>query len=95
MPRKLRLPTPLPAEFRTREITDIRLMRSIVNLIGCWDRCYRACRRKRGCASPTVGCFDDNIEMIQEVLTDMANWRRLEGLRDTEELKEIATELFD
>jgi hypothetical protein len=95
MPKRMRLPTPLPAEFRTREITDIRLMRKIVNLIGSWDKCTRACRRKRGCASPTVHCFDDNIETIQEVLTDMAHWRRLEGPRDPEELKEIATELFD
>ena len=95
LPRKLRLPTPLPPELRTREITDIRLMRWIVNFIGCWDGCSRACRRKRGCASLTVKCFDPNIAMIQEVLTDMANWRRLEGPRDPEELEEVATELFD
>jgi hypothetical protein len=85
----------LPPEFRTRRIVDIMLMRHIIDFMGSWKECRPACRRAKGCASPTVVCFDLNRDAIREHLEAMAAWRRLEGPREPEEENAPVTELFD
>ncbi len=60
------------------------LMRSIVGFLGLWQNCGKACRRRKGCASPGVACFDLNREQIAEQLEAFAAWPRLDGPRDPE-----------
>lgn len=96
MPRKVRIPSPLPAEFRTREIADIRIMRLIARTMGFPETCHRAaCRRKRSCASPTVACFDENIDAVRNFADGLAGWTRLDGPRPPEDLDQPITELLD
>lgn len=96
MPRKNRIPSPLPPELATRRIADIRIMRLIARTMGFPETCRRAaCRRKRSCASPTVACFDENIEAVRDFAHGLADWARLDGPRGPEELDRPVTELFD
>ena len=96
MPRRIRIPSPLPQEFRTREIADIKIMRLIARTMGFPETCHRAaCRRKRSCASPTVACFDENIEVVREFAEGLADWARLDGPRDPAEFDRPVTKLLD
>jgi hypothetical protein len=93
--RTHRRPMLTPA-LRTREFADIKLMRLVVAAVGIPENCHRAaCRRARRCASPTVGCFDENIEAVREFAEGLAAWSRLDGPRDPEELARPVTALFD
>jgi hypothetical protein len=76
---------------------DRMAMREIVNFFGAWHDCYRKCRRAKACASPTVHCFDFNIATARKMLTEIANWRRLDGPRDPDDLLEPVKpeDLFD
>ncbi len=74
----------LPPEFQTRGNADIMMMRSIVGFLGLWENCRKACRRRKGCASPDVACFDPNREQIAAQLEALAAWPRLDGPRDRE-----------
>ena len=87
MPNILSLPREphLPPEMRTRGVADITIMRSIVGFLGGWVECNARCRRHKRCASPTVECFDRNIDEIAATLEALACWRRLDGPRGPEE----------
>jgi hypothetical protein len=95
MPRRNRPPTTLPAGRMTRGEADLMLMREIVNLFAAWEGCYRACRRHKSCVSPTVHCFDHNIETVREGLRRLADWPRLDGPREPDELAAPVDDLFD
>ena len=80
-----------------RAEADRMAMRDIVNFFGVWGWCHRKCRRRKGCASPTVMCFDYNIATARKMLGEMANWRRLDGPRDPDDLLQPVKpeDLFD
>jgi hypothetical protein len=94
MPKR-RSHNPLPPVHRTRGVADIMLMRSIVGFIGAWEACRPACRRHKRCASPMVECFDLNREAIRAHLTELNEWRRLDGPREPDELTRPIATLFD
>ena len=85
MPKSRRLAVALPPRSPTRRDADLMLMRSIVDLVGAFKKCAPACRRHKRCASSTVACFDANSETIQDVLEDLATWRRFDGPRPPDE----------
>jgi hypothetical protein len=94
MPRRHRPPCEPPAAL-TRGEADRILMRKIVDMFETWRWCYRPCRRRKGCASATVRCFDHNIETAGNILERLANWRRLDGPRELDELVEPVGEFVD
>ena len=94
MPRRNQPPCDPPPPL-TRGEADIAIMRAIMDMAGMWRGCYRACRRKKGCASPGVKCFDHNIERVRDFTRDLADWPRLDGPRELDELVEPVTELFE
>jgi hypothetical protein len=73
----------------------MKLMRAIVGFLGGWAECSKACRRARRCASPSVGCFDANLDAIRAQLEALADWPRLEGPRDPAELGRPVEFLLD
>jgi hypothetical protein len=85
----------LPPQCRTRGSADLMVMRAIIGFLGTWSRCGKACRRKKGCASPTVECFDPNIALIRADLDALAAWRRLDGPRPPAERDRPARVLID
>jgi hypothetical protein len=95
MPRRHRPPTTEPSRLILRGEADRMLMRKIVNFFGVWAWCYRSCRRHKGCASPTVKCFDHNIETARKILQQLADWPRLDGPRELDDLVEPVEDLFD
>ena len=95
MPRRHRPPTTEPSRPMLRGEADRMLMRQIVNFLEAWHGCDRACRRHKGCASPTVKCFDHNIEIARKVLGRLADWSRLDGPREVDELVEPVQDLLD
>lgn len=95
MPRRHRPPTTEPSRLILRGEADRILMRQIMNLFGMWGWCYRSCRRHKGCASPTVKCFDHNIDAVRRILEGLAEWPRLDGPRELDELVEPVDDLFD
>ncbi len=88
MPRRHRPPTTEPTRLILRGEADRMVMRQLVNMFGVWRWCHRNCRRHKGCASPTVVCFDYNIETARETIERLANWPRLDGPRELDELLE-------
>jgi hypothetical protein len=42
-----------------------------------------------------VRCFDDNIETAGNILRQLADWRRLDGPRELDELVEPVDEFVD
>ena len=61
----------------------IHRMRLIADLVEVWDMCGRpACRRARSCRDATIACFDVFAEPIRGVLTELAEWERLDGPLD-------------
>ena len=94
MPRRHRPPCN-PPQVLTRGAADLILMRKIVDLFETWRGCHRACRRGKGCASPTVRCFDHNIETARKILDELASWRRLDGPREFEEVVRPVDEFID
>jgi hypothetical protein len=80
----------------TRRDADLMVMRSIVELMGAYRTCVPACRRHRRCASATVACFDLNSEKLQDILEELATWRRFEGPRSPEEeARPVGEQLID
>ncbi len=79
----------------TRGEADRRLMRTIVDFCVIWHDCHRACRRRKGCASPTVRCFDYNIERVRTYTQRLADWPRIDGPRELDELVEPVDDLLD
>jgi hypothetical protein len=96
MPRGRR-PVTTTRRVVLRAEADRMAMRDIVDFFGVWAWCYRRCRRQKGCASPTVVCFDHNIATARKILHDIANWRRLDGPRQPEDLLDPVKpeDLFD
>ena len=94
MPRRHRPPIDPPPAL-TRAEADIEIMLALMNMVGMWRVCYRACRRRKACASPDVKCFDHNIERVRALVDDLAGWRRLDGPRPLAERVEPVDELFD
>lgn len=86
---------PLRSRDLTRGQLDIALMRCIIGFLGTWRGCFRACRRMKGCADPTCACFDLNRENIQEMLTEIAEWPRLDGPREEDVASGPPGALFD
>jgi hypothetical protein len=84
-----------PPSGPTRGELDIALMRSIVGFLGTWSVCEHACRRMRGCASPTCACFDLNLETIHAMLSEILAWQRLDGPRERWDADRPPVELFD
>lgn len=96
MPRGHR-PVTATRRIVLRGEADRMAMRDIVNFFGVWAWCYRRCRRRKACASPTVMCFDHNIATARKMLGEMASWRRLDGPRDPGDLLDPVKpeDLFD
>jgi hypothetical protein len=95
MPRRNRPPTTPSSRLVLRKHADIEVMRAIMDLACMWSVCYRACRRRKSCASPTVRCFDHNLERVRKFTADLADWPRLDGPRDPDDLLEPADDPFD
>ena len=74
---------------------DRLLMRKLMDFVDVWHDCDRACRRRKGCASPTVECFDDNTERVRLIFGKAADWRRLDGPRDLDEIVEPIESIDD
>ena len=90
-----RNPPANPRRIITRGQADRLMMRAIMDMNFVWMGCYRACRRKKGCASPDVGCFDHNIERVRDFTFRLAHWRRLDGPRELAELVEPVDDFLD
>ena len=95
MPRRHRPQTTLPNRPVIRAQADIEIMRTLMDLAGMWHGCYRVCRRRKSCASPVVKCFDYNIERVREFTQRLADWPRLDGPRDLDELVEPVDDPLD
>jgi hypothetical protein len=94
VPKPDHRPSPLlkpPEGEMTRGAADLYLMRKIIQFFGTWADCNAACRRHKRCASPTVACFDHNRDIARKILDEFANWRRLDGPREPDELTELIT----
>jgi hypothetical protein len=91
--------TGTPSHVRTAAATrgeaDLKLMRAVIGFLGGWATCTKACRRARRCASPSVACFDENLESIRDQLEELAAWPRLDGPREPADLARPVVELFD
>jgi len=74
-----------PPQFDERA-SALAHKREIVDRFGTWESCGRwACWRAKACRSPGVACFDEQREIVEDLIVDeaYANYR-LAGL--TEEL---------
>jgi len=84
-----------PRPDTTRAEADIVLMRQIVGFFATWRSCHASCRRAKRCTSPTVACFDRNSGRFQATFEALADWPRLDGPRDPDELDRPAYDTYD